>query len=443
MLFPFGKTTQKYKTITNQEENLAFSHRKTELSRKDHLTMDKCWVDLPDDLIDRVLAWLPLPSFFTFRIACKRWNHLIYSPSFYHLCSHVPSREPWFVISASESYTASSAYDPLSNKWYDFKFPSANDSGDKCNGDLGHPIAAAEGLIASCLFQDGSEYLCICNPMTKACTKPVQIPVNSDNFLAGMLVDKRSKAYRIVIAECSAHTQKTTLESSDSSSSEGSSDKELEEAERYEVRIVSYESGEPWLWKQGSNISIEGHLDSGCAMCNDIFYCVTHGAYKPNGLIAYDVRRNEWKRVAITMPRLLLYAYLIDHRGCLVMVGGLGKFSVTTKIWLWKLDSAATGWLVCGKLPAKLFKEFFSMSLPPSKYFMCSGHANLVYFCTYKNTRGLLYDLSTKVWQFLPNCPAIAKHPLVTPSGFCFQPKLDGSVTGRLEPDPSCNCSFD
>lgn len=295
------------KLLVTKKRILHFPLREKELHSIDQLPMEKYWADLPDDLIDRVIAWLPLPSFFTFRIVCKRWNHLIHSPSFYHLCSHVPSPEPWFVASSNENYKASSAYDPVSNKWYEVKFPGANDCGNNCNGDLGHPIAAAEGLVGSCSFQDGSEYLCVCNPMTKASTKPVQIPVSSDNFLAGMLVDKRSKAYQIVIAECSAHTR-TNLDLSDSSSSEGSSDKELKEAERYEVRVVLYDSREPWLWKQGSKISIEGHLDSGCAMCNNIFYCVTHGAYKPNGLIAYDIKHDEWNQVVVAMPRLLLYA---------------------------------------------------------------------------------------------------------------------------------------
>jgi hypothetical protein len=60
-------------------------------------------------------------------------------------------------------------------------------------------------------------------------------------------------------------------------------------------------------------------------MCNNILYFITHGAYKPNKLIAYDVIFDRWKQINVTMPRLLLYAYLVIHHGHLLMVGGLGS----------------------------------------------------------------------------------------------------------------------
>lgn len=391
---------------------------------------DSRWENLPNDAIDRILAWLPLPSFFAFRSVCRRWNEILFSPSFYQLCSHTPQTLPWFIVSANETCRTSAAYDPLTNKWYTFRFPTSLCCESGNNNDLGHPIAASEGLLCSCIFQDGHEYLLICNPMTKTCTMPVSIPVSCDNVLGGMIVDKISKSYRVVLAECIS-SQRDNVEVASMSSS--NSDIELEEGECCEVRTFVYSSQAPSIWVNGASFLIEGHLDCGSAMCKNILYFMTHSAYKPIGLIAYDVDKDCWRHVNVTMPRLLLYAYLVDNNGRLLMIGGLGRFSVTTKIWIWELDIPNIELKPIGKMPPKLFEEFFRMS--PSKYFMCVGQGQLLYLCTYKNTRCLVYNISLKTWQILPPCPIIIKYPSITPSSFCFEPRLDGSVAGKFQPD--------
>ena len=446
MTFDFEKGKNNiYKTLSDEKalydfniNNYKFLELNNRLIDEDDWEFDVRWRTLPDDLIDHILAWLPLPSFFAFRSVCKRWNEILYSPSFYQLCSFMPQNLPWFIISAYEICKTSSTYDPITNKWYMFKFPTNMCCiGNHNNNGLNHPIAAADGLLCSSMFQGGCEYLLICNPITKACTMPISIPINCDNVLAGMIVDKKSKTYQVILAECTSF-QKTNLEVSSMSSSSSSFDTELEEIECFEVHTFIYDSQKPSIWRNGATFVMEEHLDSGNATCNNILYFITHGAYKPNGLISYDVNVDRWRRINVTMPRLLLYAYLVDHHGHLLMIGGLGKFSVTTKIWIWELDTSHDEWILIGKLPPKLFKEIFSIS--PSKYFMCFGQGNLLYLCTYKNTRCLVYCIYKKSWHFLPPCPLIAKYPSITPSGFCFEPRLDGSILGKFQPDLKSIC---
>lgn len=50
---------------------------------------ERLWGDLREELIDRVLARLPIDSFFRLRAVCKRWNAIIYSQSFISDCSQV------------------------------------------------------------------------------------------------------------------------------------------------------------------------------------------------------------------------------------------------------------------------------------------------------------------------------------------------------------------
>jgi hypothetical protein len=52
------------------------------LLESDDWDLDSRWENLDYDLIDCILTWLPLPRFFAFRFVCRRWNDILYSPSF-------------------------------------------------------------------------------------------------------------------------------------------------------------------------------------------------------------------------------------------------------------------------------------------------------------------------------------------------------------------------
>lgn len=55
---------------------------------------ERLWGDLREELVDRVLARLPIDSFFRLRAVCKRWNAIIHSHSFISDCSQVSTPFP-------------------------------------------------------------------------------------------------------------------------------------------------------------------------------------------------------------------------------------------------------------------------------------------------------------------------------------------------------------
>ena len=55
------------------------------------------WSRLPDEVMDLVLAWLPLSSFFRMRCVCKKWNNVINSRSFFETYSRVPTQTACFL----------------------------------------------------------------------------------------------------------------------------------------------------------------------------------------------------------------------------------------------------------------------------------------------------------------------------------------------------------
>ena len=53
---------------------------------------------LTEDLLERVLSWLPTSTFFRLSSVCKRWKSVAASESFKLACSRIPSRDPWFFM---------------------------------------------------------------------------------------------------------------------------------------------------------------------------------------------------------------------------------------------------------------------------------------------------------------------------------------------------------
>lgn len=47
------------------------------------------WSRLPEDLVDRVLAWLPAASLLRLRTVCRKWSEIVATKCFLEVCSQV------------------------------------------------------------------------------------------------------------------------------------------------------------------------------------------------------------------------------------------------------------------------------------------------------------------------------------------------------------------
>lgn len=49
------------------------------------------WRRLPEDLVDRVLAWLPAASLLRLRTVCRKWSEIMATKCFLEVCTQVIS----------------------------------------------------------------------------------------------------------------------------------------------------------------------------------------------------------------------------------------------------------------------------------------------------------------------------------------------------------------
>lgn len=112
---------------------------------------------LHEDMLERVLARLPPASFFRLRAVCRRWRDAAGSPAFLAACSHVPARDPWFLMlsESQEERRPAVAFDAAEGAWA------------RCHAPPGPvPVGAAGGLVLYRAPDTGA--LTVANPLTGA-----------------------------------------------------------------------------------------------------------------------------------------------------------------------------------------------------------------------------------------------------------------------------------
>lgn len=76
---------------------------------------DKQVVDLifPDDLLERILARLPIASIIRAGCVCKKWHETVKSGRFLWNSSQLVSHKPWYFMFSSSEIPIGYAYDQL------------------------------------------------------------------------------------------------------------------------------------------------------------------------------------------------------------------------------------------------------------------------------------------------------------------------------------------
>ncbi|XP_024384400.1 F-box/kelch-repeat protein At5g15710 [Physcomitrium patens] len=356
---------------------------------------DRIWSGLPEDLIDRTLACLPVPSFFRFRSVCKRWNTLLKTNPFLELWSTVVSQQLWlFSIHVKHpSEMVAMAYSPSLGIWHTVPVPQYLSKM--------YTLASAGGLLCSAAYTNRLAVVCVCNPLTTQWKHLPSMLYIKRVHLLGMVVDKVTRHYKIVVVGTQSRQDLVS------------------NTEVYESATGSWEI---------TGRALGSFTSHRLVYCNGLFYNLSATRGWPVTLIlhAYDIGQQSW-REEIRSAMLLNFQAppsLVECQGSLLIVGRISEdshFAKPKAIRLWELREKETGgeWVEVVTMPPALLEEFCKEWTRPT-HFRCRGLGSVIYFLS---SRALMYDLSQKVWQWLPNGPGY-HYDHVLP----FEPRLDGLV---------------
>ena len=369
------------------------------------------WSRLPQDVVMRVLARLPLPHLLRARTVCKEWSLLTSTPEFRSVYDG-QSRQPYFpvmmwrggmitpdVASDAEPWDVLFGYDYATGEWH--KLPPLDFL----------PVAAAQGLVC---FAIGASRYVVYNLVARTCEELPQTP-HKWMWISSLhiLVDRCTASYRLIVLGMSV--PQFGLNS------------ELRKS------VVIYESTtKAWRFRDSPQLShTYTHGTFGSAVCGDAMYCGVwlSGAL---GVVAYDIPTDAWLEGMCAIPpppddgggyRMIQVVgcgdaiYMVLARG----YEGVGSTGVVSSLNILKLEattdrseqleSSLQGrrvWrlvtCLCDELLEDLQREW--LDADDSDAIVCVGYGSRI--CLSAGTGLILQcDIETGCWSRLPPCPQL------------------------------------
>ena len=357
---------------------------------------------MPDELLERMLAYLPVASVFRASSVCKRWYEIVTSERFLWNPSNSPPQKPWYFMFTSSDEPTGCAYDPNLRKWYCIELPFI--------GTSNWLVSSSYGLVSFMDNESRSE-LCVCNPMTKICRKLQEPPGSrfSDYGTLAMSVDRESHGYTVAIVK---------------------SKQVPENFVQWDISIHIYKSEEETWATPLTEVLVGWRGGDESVICNGVLYFLVYstGVVPPenrHALVAYNISgrssQTSLRRSFIPVPCSLTCGRLMNMKEKLVMVGGIGKpdrTDIIKGIGIWVLHDKK--WEEVVRMPHKYFQGFGEFD----EVFASSGIDDLIYIQSYGSPALLTFDMNVKHWKWSQKCPVSKRFPLQLFSGFCFEPRL-------------------
>ncbi|XP_042396365.1 F-box/kelch-repeat protein At3g61590-like [Zingiber officinale] len=350
---------------------------------------------LPDELLQKVLSFLPTANVIKLGIVCKRWYEVVHSSPPLSWPMMAPQKPLFFRRFFNDASGFSGrVYDPCFLRWSNFD--------DFLHSDI-QVTSSSCGLV--CLMNhDDRNHLLVGNPI-KRDWKLLQVLGCRDTFCRTMALsfDRSTRGYTVVVAEC------------------------CQKFEEWHLIVHIYQSTtESWdihyapdliLWKANHQAVI----------CDGVLYQFMCHPYRNPSLMAFDlIKPPSSIYPLIPMPFPCDCAGLINLSNKLVMVALLNWVRPHNGAVILELEDKK--WREVAQMPISMYKKLGRYNL------ISCGAGDLLFMHSPMCPELLTFDMKKKVWKW-------ASHPYTEGSlfcfkqgasvfrdlcfGFCFEPRLD------------------
>ncbi|XP_077242311.1 F-box family protein [Tasmannia lanceolata] len=379
----------------------------------------RIWSKLPHRLVDRVLSFLPPPSFFLARSVCKRWYSLLFSDSFLEMHLHLSTNLHWFIFFKNKKTSTNTHHyikhqnpslqtlqgfilDPHENTWYKISFTLIPTGFS--------PVASSGGLLCFSSDDAGPKYLILYNPLSKSLT---QLPPTSNPRLCptiGLTVSHTALSVVIAGDDLISPFAVKNL-TTESFHVDGGGFYSLWNTTCPLPRLCSFESGRM--------VFVDGK-----------FYSMN---YSPFSILSYELSSNEWCKIQAPMRRFLRSPSLIECRGRLVLVAAVekSKLNVPKSVRMWGLQGCGRTWVEIERMPPAVYVQFTEAE--SGRGFECIGNGDFIVITIRGSDDLLLFDFYRKVWNWVARCPFLGEDGGFF-NGFAFEPRLATPAIGLLDP---------
>ncbi|KAJ7552338.1 hypothetical protein O6H91_06G050900 [Diphasiastrum complanatum] len=360
------------------------------------------WSQLPEDIIRRILALLPLPSLFRMHAVCKRWGSFFLSPAFLHLCAERHSNHHWLLLPKYRVRDGCLVYDPTRGRWFTLSLNFL-----PCNFFIN---SVHKGSLVLDTINGSGTPVYICNPLTKALIKvPHFLGVRYGGFWSVLMNagDNLNQSKLLILIEAGAGNGLSTL-------------------------IYDFAEG---VWKTaGAMLMGKSIRSEKIIVCNGLLFCITDEQVGPLNLAVsvYDPERQAWTQVPVPMKSSFGFSRLLECDQHIFILRGV-KVDLALEVHLWKLEQASMQWIEQDmRIPdtiAQILEEKQHWA-----WFDCVGMCGIIYIRIFPEI--FAYDLLHNQWTQLPHHPDLCSEcTKFTMSMYNFHPVLRNIVlnTGGLQ----------
>ncbi|CDP01199.1 unnamed protein product [Coffea canephora] len=349
------------------------------------------WSRLPEDILERVLSFLPLKTFLSLRSTCKHFKSLLFSPSF--ISKHSPasptsSSSPFssFLLLSHHQFSCKCPlYDTVQNAWRNLPLSYSPTVSPAQSCSL---LSVSHGRL--CFSHPSSSSFIVCNLLSRS-SRVVKYPKFPCSFESLTLVST-STGYKLLMM-----------------SSSGSSN-----------TAFVYDSG-IHLWQQFQGINLILNNQGGVFHEGKLYFITT----EPFHILCFDLETGSWERSPIQLPNQLAFARLVsDGDRKLYLIGGIGSDGISRSLKLWELSGDGENWAEVERLPEMMVKKFLSVCYHKYEHVYCFWHEGLLCVCCYTWPEVLYYKVSRKTWHWLPKCPLLTEKWSCGFKWFSFVPQL-------------------
>ncbi|CAN8327164.1 unnamed protein product [Cochlearia groenlandica] len=409
--------------------------RKSRNEEEDTLTLPSSTSSFPmdelnDDVLEKVLSFLPTSCFFRMGSVCKRWKSSQSSKSFKLACSQISSRDPWFFMISNNDSVSSFVFDSTENNWKNLNHRSLR------RKDF-ISVASSGGLL--CFRSSVSGEFLLRNPLTGSSRHiPSSITQynNSNNkpLQAIAMTTLSPSSYKLVTI--SGELSDLTFKIYDSSSGSWSKDQNLVSLKNNDSLHDNDDEGTIYFLSKTGNVVMSAcnnlqrtptkQYSSVITVSKDtetVYFLSSKGT-----IIACDLN----KRCYIELPKLLplFLEYSIDLVECngTMYVILLSEFYETASLRIWKLENQ--DWVHVGMLPPSMSHELYGRKGDVN---CVGGGGNKILVCFNASIdqeecyRYFVYDLVEQVWSELPRCFKDGE-AVDFVSALSFQPRIEATV---------------
>ncbi|MBA0774083.1 hypothetical protein Gotri_009319 [Gossypium trilobum] len=402
--------------------------RKRKLPQEGNDVLNFTLDELSDDLLERVLSWLPTSTFFRFNSVCKRWKSVAASESFKLACSRIPSREPWFFM-VDPNLNQSVVFDSAERSWKKLSHPPLLSQNCNCNSI---PVAAAGGLV--CFRNLSGDYF-VCNPVTGSCRELP--PVNPDSHhrsLHAIAMNAYSNyhgSYKLflVSGDLPKLSYKVYNSSADCWEEEIMLRRKTDDCTGFEFNSNDDDDAVYFLSKAGNVVatnmqrspskqfsSVITHKDG-----EEIVYFLSSSGT----VVACNLTQKHFSEYPRLLPVFLEYSIdVVECKGEMLVVM-LSEFFESASIRVWRFDEKTKTWNQIAGMPPSMSHEFYGKKVDIN----CLGAGNQIFIClsSAELCSYVRCDIVTNEWVEVPKC-CLNGEAMEFMSAFSFEPRIEASV---------------